>query len=167
MTHTPMIEMLKHCSLHSLLMLTSKVLARAGFGDVQIMDRRHEKQRSRYGGHELVCNVNLGVVPMKIVVKVINDAVRVRMLDEMVGTVSRVRADLGIIVTPHHVTGSALVQRTAYRTARVEVIDGPQLERMLRKYGIGQRGDKGVDYAFFGALEDVSMRLLGFIASSR
>lgn len=161
-----MVEMLKGCSLHSLLMLTSKVLTRSGFGEVEILDRRETKQRSRYGGHELRCTVNLGIVPMKVIVKVINDSVRVRMLDELTGTVSRTKADLGLIVTPHHLTSTAKLHQAFYRQARVQVIDGQQLAGMLQKAGIGVR-DRDVDYAFFGALEDVSGRLLAFIASHR
>ena len=167
MNETPMVEMLKGCSLHSLLMLTSKALSRAGFGDVQILDRRQSKQRSRHGGHELVCRLNIGFVPMKVIVKVINDSVRVRMMDELAGAVIRNQADFGLIVTPHHVTTNAMRQQGASRLARVEVIDGPKFAALLSKFGIGLRGRTDIDYAFFGALEDVSARLLTFIANQR
>lgn len=167
MNDAPLIEMLKDCSLHSLLLLPSKALSRAGFGEIQILDRRQSKQRSRYGGHELVCRGNLGSVPTKVIVKVINDSVRVRMLDELAGAVIRNRADLGLIVTPHHVTSNAARQQGEYRPARIEVIDGKALARMLSYVGIGQRSPGEVDYAFFGALHDMSKRVLTFIASNR
>lgn len=167
MNDKSMTEMLKGCSLHSLLMLTSKVLTRSGFGDVEILDRRQSKERSRYGGHELQCTVNLGFVPMRVIVKVINDSVRVRMLDELAGTVARRNADLGMIVTPHHLTSTAKLHQAVYRKAHVHVIDGTNFAQLLRKAGIGTRGAVDVDYAFFGALEDVSARLLTFIASGR
>lgn len=163
----PLVEMLKDCSLHTLLMLTSKALTRSGFGDVQILDRRQSKQRSRYGGHELVCRGNLGTLPMKVIVKVINDSVRVRMLDELAGAVVRNRADAGLIVTPHHLTTNAARQQGQYRPARVEVIDGPALAGLLSKFGIGQRGRGEVDYAFFGALHEMSGRILSFIATQK
>ena len=163
----PLVEMLKDCSLHTLLMLTSKALTRSGFGDVQLLDRRQSKQRSRYGGHELVCRGNLGTLPMKVIVKVINDSVRVRMLDELAGVVIRTRADAGIIVTPHHVTTNALRQQGTYSRARIEIIDGHALAGLLSKFGIGQRGRGEVDYAFFGALHEMSDRVLSFIAANR
>ncbi len=167
MNDAPMIEMLKTCSLHSLLMLTSKTLSCSGFGDVQVLDRRQSKQKSRYGGHELVCHGTLGFLPVKVIVKVINDAVRVRMLDELAGAVIRNQADFGIIVTPHHVTSSAAKHQASYRKARVEVVDGTAFVRLLRKFNLGQRAGREIDYAFFGALEDVSTRLLSFLATQR
>lgn len=164
MKDAPLVEMLKNCSLHSLMMLTSKALSLSGFGDVQILDRRQSRQRSRYGGHELVCRGSLGTLPMKVIVKVINDSVRLRMLDELAGAVIRNRADLGIIVTPHHVTTNAARQQGAYRLARVETVDGHGLASILRKFAIGIRPRGEVDYAFFGELEDASRRILSIIA---
>ena len=167
MNDKAMKEMLKGCSLHSLLMLTSKVLTRSGFGDVEILDRRQSKERSRYGGHELECTASFGFVPMRVIVKVVNDSVRVRMLDELAGTVARRNADLGMIVTPHHLTTKAKLHQGIYRRMRVHAVDGTDLAQLLQKCNIGTRGHADVDYAFFGALEDVSSRLLSFIASGR
>ena len=166
MTETPFVRALQQCSLHSLILLTTKALGRSGFGDVQILDRRQSKQRSRYGGHELECRVIVGTLPMKVIVKVINDSVRVRMLDELAGAVVRTKADLGLIVTPHHVTANAARHQGTYRGARVEIMDGKKLSDLLRHIKVGIRPYGDVDYAFFEALEEVSQRMLAFIAAN-
>ena len=112
-------EMLKRCSLHSLLMLTSKVLSRSGFGDVQLLDRRQSRQKSRFGGHELLCESSVGMFPTRVIVKVIQDSVRLRMLDELAGSVRRTNADMGLIVSPHHLTANASKHLASYAPMRI------------------------------------------------
>lgn len=163
MTNQAMLNVLQGSSLHSLLMLTSKVLSRSGFGEVQILDRRETRQKSRFGGHELMCESSFGSLPVKVIVKVINDGVRVRMLDELVGAVQRTKADLGIIVSPRHVTASALKLQAHYKSARVNIIDGTELAERLTKLGIGVRPKGDIDYQFFGSLEEVGSRVLAFM----
>jgi hypothetical protein len=155
-------EMLKHCSLNALLMLTSKALSRAGFGDVQVLDRRQSKQKTRYGGHELLCEVSLGTVPMRVIVKVINDGVRLRMLDELAGSVRRTNADLGLIVSPHELTQAAEKNLSSYQPMRLEALTGLSLAQLLSRYHIGTRSRGEVDYAFFGSLEAFSVQLSSF-----
>lgn len=167
MNQTPFVGALQQCSLHSLLMLTSKALSRSGFGDVQILDRRQSKQKSRYGGHELECRFLVGTMSMKVIVKVVRDSVRVRMLDELAGAVLRSKADLGLIVTPHHVTVNAARHQASYQRARIEIIDGKQLAELLQQVRVGIRSKGDVDYAFFEALEEVSLRMLSFISANR
>lgn len=157
---------LQSCSLHSLLMLTSKALTRSGFGDVEILDRRHSKQKSRSGGHELSCHTTIGILPAKVVVKVINDEVRIRMLDELAGAVDRTHADLGLIVTTKRLCKSARKMLASYRRSRISAIEGPELATLLLKHGIAARG-ADVDYAFLSSLEEVSEKLLSFIAENR
>ncbi len=165
MTEISMRNMLKRSSLHTLLLLTSKMLARTGFGDVEILDRRETKQKSRFGGHELQCETSLGALPLKVIVKVINDGVRLRMLDEMAGAVMRTKADLGIIVSPHHLTSSAEQHLASHKSARVVVIDGVEFARRLVRLGIGVRDFGEVDYQFFGKLEEIGGRALAFMRS--
>lgn len=158
---------LQNCSLHSLLLLTSKVLSRAGYGDVQFLDRRQSRQKSRYGGHELLCETDLRTVPAKVVVKVVRDSVRQRMLDELAGTVIRRNADMGLLVATG--TVSSLARRNAgrYSPLRLQVIDGDALAGLLAQYGIGVRPHGEVDYAFFGGLEEQSYRILTFLTESQ
>lgn len=163
MTNQPMIHVLKQSSLHSLLLLTAKMLSRSGFGEVQILDRRETRQKSRFGGHELLCETSLGSLPVKVIVKVINDSIRLRMLDELAGAVLRTKADLGIIVSPHHLTSSAKRYQASYKSARLSVIDGAALAERLGRLGIGIRAHGGPDYAFFIELEEMGRRVSDFM----
>jgi len=158
---------LQHCSLHSVLMLTSKVLTRSGYGDVQILDRRQGHQKTRFGGYELLCETTVGTVPMRIAVKVILDDIRVRMVDELAGAVLRTNANHGLIVSPFRVTRTARKHLESYCNVRIDVIDGGVFAALLSKYQIGVRSRGGVDYTFFAELEDVSERLLAFIRENR
>lgn len=163
MTNPALIHMLQRSSLHTLLLLTSKVLSRSGFGEVQILDRRETRQKSRFGGHELMCESSFGSLPLKVIVKVINDGVRVRMLDELAGAVMRTKADLGIIVSPRHVTATAKALQPHYQSARVNIIDGTELADRLHRLGIAVRPSGEPDYSFFGALEEVGERVAAFM----
>jgi len=154
---------LKRCSLHSLLILTSKVLSRSGFGDVQILDRRQPRQRSRFSGYEMMCLGAIGSVPVKVVVKVIRDSVRVRMLDELAGVVVRSGADMGILVSQFHLSPTAVKHQPSYNSVRLEVLDVKELATLMRRYGIGVRERGSVDYQFFDALEEVGTRIVNFM----
>lgn len=163
MKNEPLVGALQNTSLHALLMLVSKGLTRAGFGDVQILDRRQSRQKSRFGGHELQCLTSVGNLPGKVVVKVIQDAVRLRMVDEMAGVIQRTGADLGLIISPFHVTRKAKQVIREYRGSRINVLDGEALAQLLKQYEIGIRGKGSVDYAFFGGLEEMAQRLTRFM----
>lgn len=156
-------QSVRRCSLHAQLILISKTLSCNGFGDVQILDRRLTRQKSRFGGHELLCVTQVGTVPVRIVVKVVRDSVRLRMLDELAGVVIRMEADLGLIVSPYRLIGRALINRPRYRPARVEVIDGRMLVRMMVKHRIGLTLEGQVDLPFFEHLNYQSRRVLNLL----
>jgi len=157
---------LKRCSLHSLLIVTSQALSRAGFGDVQLLDRRQSKQKSRFGGHELLCEGTIGGMPFRVIVKVIQDSVRLRMLDELAGSVRRTNADMGLIVSPHGLTANAAKHLSSYTPMRLEAIAGRTFSELLSRYHIGVRSRGEVDYAFFGELESASLRLISFLKNN-
>ncbi len=154
---------LQNCSLHALLMVVSKVLTRSGYGDVEMLDRRLSKDKSRYGGYELVCEGTLGTRPHRVIVKVVRDSARIRHLDELAGAVVRTGADSGLLVTPFHITRKAQSLIDRYGPIRTSVIDGTALASWVATHGIGVRGRQDVDYAFFGELEEVSHRVISFI----
>ncbi|MGV3615279.1 MAG: restriction endonuclease [Fimbriimonas sp.] len=167
MTADPLVPALEGASLHSLLMCVSKALTRSGFGDVEIQDRRSSRQKSRHGGHELTCLSSVGGYPLKVVVKVVRDDVRTRMVDELAGTVLRTQADLGLLVTPFNVSPKARAAQARYRPVRLELVDGKRLADFMRCSGIGVRPKGSVDYAFFAELEAVSGRMLAFLREER
>ena len=157
---------LKQCSLHSLLILTSRALSHSGFGYVQLLDRRQSKQKSRFGGHELLCETTVGGLPVRVIVKVIQDSVRLRMLDELAGGIRRTNADLGLIVSPHNLTANASQALGSYAPMRIEAITGRTFAELLSRYHIGVRSRGDVDYAFFSELEDLGERLISFLKAN-
>ncbi|HEY3780311.1 MAG TPA: restriction endonuclease [Fimbriimonadaceae bacterium] len=159
-------QTLQDCSLNTLLSVTSKMLSRAGLGDVEILDRRKSRQKSRYGGCEILCHGYIGDFPFTVAVKVISDSIRLRMLSELAGTIDVLGADMGIIVSPHHLTLEAEKQQHRYHR-RVEVIDGDRLAKLLMKHKIGVRAWGEPDYAYFEKLEEISPRMLAFIERER
>lgn len=154
---------LQNTSLHVLLMILSKALSRSGYGDVQILDRRLPKQKSRHGGHEMLCEATLAGRTVRVVVKVLRDSVRIRNLDELAGTVIRMKADSGLIVSPFHVTNQAKKLLAVHNPVKLWVIDGEGLADLLKAQRIGVRGAGDVDYAYFGAMEEMSDRVLGML----
>jgi len=165
MSDTQLEGAIQSCSLHALLILASRALSRAGYGDVQFLDRRHARQKSRFGGHELVCEATLGTRIVKVVVKVVRDSARIRNLDELAGTVIRMGADAGLLLTPFHVTGKAQKLLDRYGPVRISVIDGSTFADWLKELRLGIRGKDDVDYAFFGELEAVAERVMVFMAA--
>lgn len=154
---------LQNSSLHALLLMVSKALSRSGYGDVKILDRRQSTQKSRFGGHELVCEGTLGTRPVTVIVKVVRDSARIRHLDELAGTVIRMGADSGVLVTPFHITRTAQTLLGRYGPIRTTVIDGSELAQWFAQLAIGTRSGGEVDYAFFGELEELSDRVMAFL----
>lgn len=165
--NAPLIGSLQNASLHALLLIVSKTLARLGYGDIQILDRRLPRQRSRYGGHELRCYTLVGDAPTQVIVKIVRQPVRVRMLDELAGAVKRRGADMGVIITPFHLTRNVPAALKQFRSPRLVAYDGERLARLMREHRIGVRLNDSVDYEFFGGLELFSGQVNEFIGSNR
>lgn len=163
MTNLQLKGALQAASLHPLLLVVSKLLARSGYGDVQLMDRRAPKQKTRQGGHELVCELMEGDELRRVVVKVLRDSIRIRNLDELVGTINRTGADSGLVISPHHLTKDAQELIESYSSVSFGIIDGDALSEWMLLHGIGVRKGGEVDFGFFGSLEDVSLQVRHFI----
>jgi restriction endonuclease Mrr len=157
-------NLVQQSSLHATLLLVAKALSRSGYGDIEILDRREPRQKSRYGGCELLCRSSFANVPVRIIVKVIRDSVRIRMLDEMAGAIDRTKADFGIVVSTADLSQKARAIRQTYRKSRVEVIDLELLTDMLSRYKIGVRPGGSPDYAYFSSLDDHIRRINAFFS---
>ncbi len=165
MNNQALLAALQNSSLYVLLMITSRMLAQSGLGNVVLLDRRSSKQKSRFGGHELLCEGRYGEIPVRIVVKVINDGIRLRMLDELAGAVSRMQATFGIIVSPRPLTKSAKLYQSAYNSSNIAVIEGDEFAARLSKLGIGVRSSGEVDYQYFTHLEMYGPQLIDFVST--
>lgn len=165
MATDPLAKVLQRCSFHAFLMIASTALSRSGFGDVEILDRRSTKQKSRYGGHEMLCRAKIASLPAHVVVKVIQDRINTRMLDELHGCVDRRRADLGVIISPFQISPSVAKMQASYAKSRVEIIDADGLSGMLKCSGIGIRPKGDVDFAYFAEMEARSEHFLEYLAT--
>lgn len=85
------------------------------------------------------------------------------MVDEFAGVVMRTNADLGLIVSPFHVTANPRRNPGRYTNARIEVIDGSALAELLARNQLGVRRSGEPDFAFFTALEEYSQRTMDFM----
>lgn len=162
--HPELAKLVRSSSLHTCLILTSKALSRSGYGDIELLGRRMPKQKSRIGGCELLCHTNLGAQPIRVIVKVIKDSVRTRMLDEMAGAIDRTRSDFGILVPMEELSGRLASVARRYERSRVEVIDIARLTEMLYRFRIGVRPNGEPDYQFFADLDEQLDRVNEFLA---
>jgi hypothetical protein len=160
-------EIVQNSSLHTCLMLVAKVLTRNGFGDIQILDRRMPRQKSRLGGCELLCVTSIGSVSVRVIIKVIRDSVRTRMLDELAGAIDRTGSDFGILVSNKRLPKGMSARHEMYVKSRVEVIDLALLVQMLVKFRVGVRPAGEPDYAFFVDLEEKLDQVNDFLSYGR
>ena len=150
-------------SLHALLILMSRLLTRAGYGDVHLLGRREARGRSPEIGHELVCHAPLGGLAATVVVKVLRDTARVRHLDELSGVALRRGADAALLVAPRGISRSALAAAPLYAPRRIEALGVPEIARLMALHRVGVLPDGSPDPQFFEGLENASQRLLGFL----
>lgn len=161
------VEAVRGLSLHALLVVLSRVLAREGYGDVRLLGRREARGRSPGIGHEIACDGSLGGLPASVIVKVLRGAGRVRHLDELAGVALRRGADAALLVAPFGLSRSAEGARGGYAPRRIEVMDGAGLARAMARHGVGVLPDGSPDRAFLASLEEASRRLLGFLREER
>lgn len=156
-----------NCSLHATLLLVSKALTLSGFGEVEVLDRRTSRQKSRLGGCELMCRTSMGHVQLKIIVKVLTDSLRQRLFDELAGSSDRLRSDFGILVSTRNLSSKFASATALYQRAHLEVIDLAKLCHLLAKFKIGIRANGEPDYAYFAELEVQADRVDQFLRFER
>lgn len=170
MLEDEMTQIIQEVSFHALLICVSNVLSREGYSDVQLLGRRTTKQKSYIGGCDLAAHQRLGIFETKTLVKVIQDDVRLRMLDEMTGAMPRTKANFGIIVTPFSTTKQVAELGNLYPGNPIRIIEGPELAKLLVKHRLAVKDSLGKlapDYSYIQRLEEGSRRVLGFIRANR
>lgn len=157
MSNKALERVLEDLSLNELIMLLEKLLPFEGFGDVEVLDRRKSKQKSRFGGFEMRCRTKLGNQTGFVLVKVVAEhPLNTRMLHELTGCVFEHDALLGLLVSPFKSSGSRAFLQASQPKLRVRVIDAPELIRLMNCSGIGIRPKGEIDYAFFASLKTAS-----------
>ncbi|MBS1703673.1 MAG: restriction endonuclease [Armatimonadetes bacterium] len=147
--------------LGALEILVQTLLAREGFGEVEIMNRWNPKQKTKKGGFELVCFRGTGPLRETTLVKVIQDDIRVRMLAELVGNVDRINADFGIVVTTKRACHSARRELPKFTTCQVRIVEPPDIENLMRKHLVGFREHGEPNHAYFSFLMEQAEALEG------
>ncbi len=137
---------LENCSLYAHLLMLEKACSMAGYGYVEIMDRRLPKQKSRYGGYEMVLHGMVGRSKLKVIVKVVRDTLHVRNFAELNGAIQQSGADFGILVSPHIPTDSFIANLPKFHE-RIDLWAGKTYIQVLKYFKIGFRLSGEPDYA--------------------
>lgn len=154
-----------HAKLHTKLLLLQRLLARLGFGDVRSMGRLKAGQKSKQGGHELFCRFQAGSQTATMVVKLVSDSARLRMLCELAGTVLLNRAQFGLLVTTKPSSGRMFRFLDRLAPLKIDLIDGPHLAQLLHKYGIGVREHGEPDFSYLEQLDGQEKEVVALLNS--
>ncbi|MBS1702861.1 MAG: restriction endonuclease [Armatimonadetes bacterium] len=154
---------LRDCELAPLLMLTQKLLTLSNYGEVLSLDRWVPRQKSRFGGCELLCTAWFGEHRATVLVKVVRDWAKVRMVSELAGTVERLGADSGILVATRPMGPKVRAEVARFARTRIEVFDAERLTDLMTRHRVGVRPDGSVDYAYWGQLHELGPKLVNSI----
>ncbi len=145
-------QILSTCELFPLEVVLTRLLPKLGFHEVNVMGRRSEGQRSTEGGFEIEALLYRENQPIRTIVKIVRDDVRIRNVDEVVGAMTRVDAPFAIIF------GTGKLCRNVEHLSRTKVgrkltiLSGDDFARLLIEHEIGTMGRliaKGVDRKYF------------------
>jgi len=125
----------------------------SGFDDVRSMGRRRSRQKSKLGGFDIECCTTIGSIDAKVVIKILRDDIRIRNVEEMVGTRDRCGAHLGLIIATGRVSKFPQKHAETYKAKGVEWWDGEKLAERLTRYLIGVRMSGEADFGYFTSLE--------------
>jgi len=144
--------------------LIARILRATGYEDVRILrnhhTRRHShKGRNAHGGVDITARspTELNSVPVLVQVKQYQRPVARRFVDELRGALLRTQARHALLITTS--TFSPAAYRAAHQdhVGPVQLIDGPQLQKLLMRHRLGvrktYRGDWIVNPQFFRDLE--------------
>lgn len=121
----------------------ARLLTALGYRDVRLMGALHEKGRNAFGGMDLSAEQGQGLTASKVIaqVKQYRDPVPRAFVDELRGTMLRVGAQQGLLVTTSEFARSASeAALSGQHAAPVRLLDGRELARLLIAYGIDVEG---------------------------
>lgn len=154
-----------HAKLHTKVILLQRLLCRMGFGEVQSMGRLKPSQKSKQGGHELFCRFQAGSQTATMVVKLVSDSARLRMLCELAGTMLLNRAQFGLLVATKRSSERMFRCLDRLSPLKIDLIDGPALVQLLHKYGIGVRIQGEPDFAYLEGLDQQEREIVDLLNS--
>lgn len=155
----PIVCQIQTLSIGGLQILLQSLFAREGFGDVELMGRYTQKQKSKLGGFELRCRRSIGPIHQTILIKVImGHQIRVRSLAEMAGNVDRFNADHGLVITTTTACKSAIRELPKFTKSPIHILESRDLAELLVKHRFGVREHGEPNYAYFSALNELAKR---------
>lgn len=154
-----------HAKLHTKVVLLQRLLSRMGYGDVRSMGRLKPGQKSKQGGHELFCRFQAGSQTANMVVKLVSDSARLRMLCELAGTMLLNRAQFGLLIATKPSSARMLQFLDRLTPLKIELIDGPHLAQLLHKYRIGVRVHGEPDFAYLERLDQQETEVVALLNS--
>lgn len=134
------------------LTLTRKVLSRSGYGEIVELGRIQSWQKSKIGGCELLGMTTIGESPVKVIIKLIKDSVRTRMLDELSGVCNREQAGNGILVSTQALGPKLRCIPEKYINQSIRVFDINDLRRLFAKHHLLLTPEGAVDPAYLERL---------------
>lgn len=138
------------------------LLSAMGYERVTLLGRTQTRQFTRHGGRDMEAYTHTGVTCARLVLqaKQYRRPVSRRFIDELRGTVLRLGARQGLLITTS--TFSAVARKAAETSvAPVQLLDGETLVRLMIKYRIGVAVPPGpdgqnvcLDEAYFSRLRE-------------
>ena len=132
-------EELQSLSFHAFEHCIEKLLTAMGYRSVDLLSRTHLRQFTRHGGLDMQAHSRLGVTDTSVILqlKQYTRPVSRRFVDELRGTMLRLGAGQGLIITTS--TFSKVARRVAAenRLVPVRLIDGEELIELLCQHAIG------------------------------
>jgi membrane-bound metal-dependent hydrolase YbcI (DUF457 family) len=155
---THALHQLHSLSFHAFAELVCDLLRRMGYTDVALLGRTTLRQRTRYGGRDIMASARTGVTGARVTIqlKLYERPVSRRFVDEMAGVMLRIGSTQGILITTSTFAKPAVQAAGRNRLTAVRLVDGPALVSLLARHQLGikqtARGRLFLDTRFFRQL---------------
>jgi hypothetical protein len=142
--------------------LMHTLLERSGYAPVLRSERKHKRGRTRSGGLDIraYTRTDLASSLTLVQIKQYRRVVSRRFVDELRGTMLRLGAEQGLLLTTSTFSRVAWRAATFTETAPIGLLDGGSIGNLLVEYRLGvkkdRRGRLRVDTSFFDNLQEKS-----------
>ena len=136
-----------------------ELLQQSGYASVHMMGRKHKRGRTKAGGHELRTYTQTDFASSLTLtqIKQYQRVVSRRFVDELRGTMLRVGAEQGLLITTSTFSRVAYKAATVSDVAPIRLIDGEELTQLMVGHRLGvypaQKGIFALAAAYFDNLQ--------------
>lgn len=151
------------------LLCVMRVLERAGYADVDWLERLHTRGRNSQGGADLKGAAQVGFSTGMVLIQAKQGRADRRFVDELRGAMLRHGAPFGILVSLDELPQQAIAAAALYRGRPVRLVGGEELASTMMVLGIGVRAPlsagtaachQTVNEGFFRSLEREAVELI-------